>query len=140
MDPVTLTALLTAIAAVGGTTKAWYEAKKARMDYTAAMSKVDIALRDGGEPTTEEDRRAVQPLVIDPEFLERMVEEMQTEQAKLNAVVRTIPPPEQMEAAMREAREILCKHLKIIKEYNDNQLPEGYRLHEMWASNNCAQP
>jgi hypothetical protein len=139
MEPVTLASLLlTSLAGLATATKAWLEARKAKLDLDQARLKAAQATRDADAPTTEEDQRAVQQLVIDPELLEKMTKEMQREVAKFAAITE-YGTPEQIDEAAREAHNVVCKHLRIVKDHNDQKLPEGL-LQALWTSYRCDQP
>jgi hypothetical protein len=146
IDPATLglaTALLSAITGLAGATKSWLEARKAKEDLDRAREEAarkTYTAQDGETSTTEQDRRAVQTLVIDPELLQAMTKEMEEARAEYAAVVRDpSSTPDQIDQATAKAVKTICRHLRIVKERNNQVLPEG-ELQRLWKSYQCERP
>lgn len=135
MDPVTVGGLVTALAGLGNAVSSWLQARRAALELDEAKrEQIADAAQEGGESVTEQDRRTVANLIINPDLLEAMAEEMQGAEARFTAAVRDVRyTPAQVDQELAIARATICKHLGIIRDLNNRELPEG-TMQNLWSS------
>ena len=122
--------------------KVFLGAPRARLDQD-----IEPIPRGARAPIPEQDLRVVQR--IEPTLLDAMTVEMVEERDKFLSIIQDPRvTPEQKVGAAIEASRIICKHLRIIKDHNDQnlpevrdqQFPEDLTLKGMWNEFKCDQP